>query len=61
MVAILMANALVVRLVNMMIIVTTHVEMTALLDVIRMVESALALLDIMVKHVIKNVISDVIS
>ena len=41
--------------------VTNNVEMSALLDVIRAVESVLVTLDIMVKHVIKNAVSDVIS
>ena len=61
MVVILTANALVVRLVNMVIIVTSSVEMTALLDVIRIAESVLALMDTMVKHVIMNAVSDVIA
>ena len=61
MVAILTANALVVRLVNMVTIVTSNVEMTAFLDVIRTVGSVLALLGTMVKYVIKSAVRDVIS
>ena len=61
MVAILTANALVVRLVNMVTIVTNNVEMTAFLDVIRTVGSVLALMDTMVKRVIKSAVSDAIS
>ena len=59
MVAILRAYALVVRLVNMVTTVTNNVELIALLDVIRAVESVLAPLDTLVKHVIKNAVSNV--